>query len=999
MPTPKTKKKKKKTAKIAPTRLQGYFTRSNLAFRIAEFINHHATDGPVQSVIDPSGGTGFLLKGIIDAHSRKHPLPKLHMVEPVPPLEFETPFNRIKKHIGLYDMTLEEWCLTYAEPQSYDLWLCNPPFNERLGTTHLGEHCHKLFKPDIKYFETLFFMVGSVVAKRYMAFIVPDSYFSKSEARPTMQRLAQSGWNLEDVRALPLDGCYNALENMSFLFFERYSPVADWVDQVIALVVRHGARPLFKNRTQVTVTGIHGPRTGYLIKEEGSTKPEAEKGLDLEIGFDPWGTFVSPPDLAAFDWVPQPRREGDLWNRMGCVYELTAYGWEAANSQGYCDGIPVDVAFDKARLAYKYLQMGAFYTANAILEKTNLDTLRAKYKEITAASFLMVLTKGKTVENPFEKDLAHLGLLEIPPEDEPYCVSSPLIERVHDYLISKEALSEAQACKLFLTYEEVPEWIFQKVMETIRNQTIPMDRFTLRSPWIPRALIAEYLEVKIDSQGFFVGANPLMAYLNYGKDGSVIKDSDRDLFEVESHKFAVCMNNWSSREETALRMKVHAHFVMANAPVSRVIEAYTPPKTAPGTNLHPWQADDINFYLSGATISNLGVGVGKTLTALAAAVAYTRNTNRKALIAVPKQVLMKWKRDLKTFFPGIGVHLLGFYVKKNGKGVGRLPQKNITSEAKKVFWDPGIQVIITSHQAIGDFQLRAEEILAADQENALDQLGTSDHKTAAKARACFVKKSAERNFNFGGELTWSDLPAGMLVIIDEAHNYKNLFPMPDSGWGQKLIMAGSAGESKRARDLQIKLDLVRRRGGKTIGLTATMVSNSVAEIFNMLRVFAPHTLDQMGIHNTQNVIQEFCTIEAIVSVSITGNIQQGTTITGFKNLDVLANLWDTCTKTYTSVDVGLSVPEVVEIKEMITPTPAIKSYMDYWKELLDQIIEKRAKRSGDHEEDTAGAETEQHEVCVFDIISAIDKVAAHPPQVDIQENPKLDRLIANVLRV
>ncbi len=96
MPTPKTKKKiKKKTAKIAPTRLQGYFTRNNLAFRIAEFINHHATDGPVQSVIDPSGGTGFLLQGILDAHSRKHPLPKLHMVEPFPPLESESPLNRI----------------------------------------------------------------------------------------------------------------------------------------------------------------------------------------------------------------------------------------------------------------------------------------------------------------------------------------------------------------------------------------------------------------------------------------------------------------------------------------------------------------------------------------------------------------------------------------------------------------------------------------------------------------------------------------------------------------------------------------------------------------------------------------------------------------------------------------------------------------------------------------------------------------------------------------
>ena len=525
-----------------------------------------------------------------------------------------------------------------------------------------------------------------------------------------------------------------------------------------------------------------------------------------------------------------------------------------------------------------------------------------------------------------------------------------------------------------------------------------MDKIALRSPWLPRTLVAEFLDIILDSKGFYSGTK-LGRYLNYGKNGETIQDGDKDLYEVESQRFAICMNNWDNPDYSELRLRVHAHYFKACAPMQRVIEAYDPPKTASGVTLHPWQSEDLNFYLSGSTISNLGVGVGKTLTALAAAVAYSQNTKRKVLIAVPKQVLMKWKRELETFFPNVGVHLLGFYPKKKGDGVARRPQKEITTEARKVFWNHDIHIIITSHQVIGDFKLRPDEILAADRENALDQLGTSDHKTTVKAREAFIVRSADRTINFGGELTWSDLPAGMCVIIDEAHNYKNLFPMPGSGWGQALIMAGSASESMRARDLQIKLDIVRERGGRTIALTATLVSNSVAEIYNMLRTFAPHVLKQMGLNNSQEVIDYFCTIEPIISVSIGGTIKNGTTITGFKNLDVLADLWDKCTKTYTSADVGLKVPEVVEIKEMIEPTPEVRDFMDHWKDLLEKIIEKKASITNDHPEDNDGEDTELKKICIFDVIAALDKVAAHPPQVGLNECPKLDRMATNVLKV
>ncbi len=989
-------KDKAKNKKATPQRIQGYFTRGNLAMRIAEFIHEHTQGSPIETVMDPSGGVGYLLNGFLEAKVYRDMRPLLHMIEPVPPMNSELPYGRIKSKVGLYDMTLEEWCLTYAEPESYDLWLCNPPFNQRIGTTKMGEYCHKLFRPEISLFETLFFLVGSVVAKRHMAFIVPDTYFKKEEARTTMQRLAMSGWELLDLRALPLDGCYDALENMSFLFFGKQSPVSNWVDQALDLITRHAATPLFRNRQQKTLHAAHGPRTGYLL-EEGSTKQDAQKGLDLETYFMPEGQFTPPKGLSGFDWTPTPREEGDLWNRMGCVYELTSLGWVPANSQGYCDGVPVSDAFDKARKAYAYLQKSAFYTANHLIQGLNLNHLRSQYQNITSASFLNLLSPGKIVENPFEVDLAHLGMIELSKDEEPDAIQSSDIERVHDYLVSRKHLTNAQACELFLKYETIPSWILEKVKVAIGHQSIPMDKIALRSPWLPRPLVAEFLNIGLDAEGFYLGSR-LARYLNYGKNGESIQEGDKDLYEIASQKFAISMNNWDSFEHTELRLKVHAHYFKACAPTQRVIEAYAPPKTAPGVMLHPWQSDDLNFYLSGATLSNLGVGVGKTLTALAAAVAYSQNTKRKVLIAVPKQVLMKWKRELETFFPNVGVHLLGFYPKKKGDGVARRPQKGITEEARKVFWNHDIQVIITSHQVIGDFKLRPEEMLAADRQNASDQKGTGENKTAVKAREAFIVRSAERNLHFGGELTWSDLPAGMCVIIDEAHNYKNLFPMPGAGWGQTLIMAGSASESKRARDLQIKLDIVRQRGGKTIGLTANLVSNSVAEIYNMLRIFAPQVLEQMGLHNSQEVIDYFCTIEPIISVSIVGTIKNGTTITGFKNLDVLSDLWDKCTKTYTAEDVGLQVPEVVEIKEMIQPTPEVQNYMDYWKDLLEAIIQKKASTVENHSEDADG-DKETKKVCIFDVIAALDKVAAHPPQVDIDECPKLDRMAGNVLKV
>ena len=72
---------------------------------------------------------------------------------------------------------------------------------------------------------------------------------------------------------------------------------------------------------------------------------------------------------------------------------------------------------------------------------------------------------------------------------------------------------------------------------------------------------------------------------------------------------------------------------------------------------------------------------------------------------------------------------------------------------------------------------------------------------------------------------------------------------------------------------------------RVVALTATLMNNSVAEIYNMLQIFAPDVLTQLGITNTQQVIDYFCILEHVTSVSLSGKIRQGKTITGFKNID------------------------------------------------------------------------------------------------------------------
>ena len=352
-----------------------------------------------------------------------------------------------------------------------------------------------------------------------------------------------------------------------------------------------------------------------------------------------------------------------------------------------------------------------------------------------------------------------------------------------------------------------------------------------------------------------------------------------------------------------------------------------------------------------------------------------------SLIAVPKSVLAKWYREIHQTFPKAKVEVLG-YKPIPGKSKFPTDKTPLAEKAGKVFFDPSVDIVLTTHQLITRFKISELEKAMADEQAAIAQHGEAESRSIEHRRERFIQRAAERDFvQKGTDFTWTNLPlASMLLIVDEAQHYRSLFPMPTTGWSDRLIMCGSSSPSKSARDLLIKTDLLRKAGGKTLALTATPVTNSVAECFSMLRIFGPDVLNARNLTNTQQFIDHYCHMEPKTAVSPTGKIMEGRAITEFSNLDDLRSMWQTVMKTRTAVSEGLIIPQPNEQIINVEQTPAMTAFINEQRKLLSQAIKD---------------EKPSH---IFKTMANIHKLATFPPMLGITDNPKAEEVVKRILQ-
>lgn len=316
------------------------------------------------------------------------------------------------------------------------------------------------------------------------------------------------------------------------------------------------------------------------------------------------------------------------------------------------------------------------------------------------------------------------------------------------------------------------------------------------------------------------------------------------------------------------------------------------------------------MYEQGKGLIAHGVGLGKTVEALLLG-ALSKETGRakKVTYVVPKSVAGNWNAEIKKWFkPDTKVLIIGSHRKEDGTGKPILDSKGReqwiedNSNEKKVklsrLVNEDFDFIIMTRDFYGDIRMNPQTT-----KNMVDELvskfyvgkGDETDKAMEKKREAIKFKLANeflgniRQDKFGNvkqtdEIYFENLGIDML-IADECHSNKNLI--------ESVLYADikylNVKHSQRATDFYFKSKIIRNENNDrgVYGMTATPISNSPMEAFNMLLPIAEKEFERMGINNVDDFVKKFAEVDAIPTMSAAAKIIKKNVFTKFKNLNLL----------------------------------------------------------------------------------------------------------------
>jgi N12 class adenine-specific DNA methylase len=294
-----------------------------------------------------------------------------------------------------------------------------------------------------------------------------------------------------------------------------------------------------------------------------------------------------------------------------------------------------------------------------------------------------------------------------------------------------------------------------------------------------------------------------------------------------------------------------------------------------------------------ATLIGHEVGMGKTLTAIVAAMESKRlGFTRKAMIVVPNHTLVNWQAVMQIAYPGANMLI------PNADDLSKEKRGEFLSRVATSDWDlilvpfSSFKLLPISSQAKRDFY--AEQIAELEEylyeEKAKNKGKTRAQKEIEKALKRFDKKMKDLDlFDKDSEqvITFEELGVDFLCV-DEFHNFKNLY------FNSRMTrIAGLTNtDSQRAFDMYIKSRWLLSNGGKFVGLTGTPVTNTIAELFTMQRYFQMCTLKQLGLSQFDAWARQFALAEPGLEMTPDGaGFRMNTRFRKFVNMTELMQAW------------------------------------------------------------------------------------------------------------
>lgn len=320
------------------------------------------------------------------------------------------------------------------------------------------------------------------------------------------------------------------------------------------------------------------------------------------------------------------------------------------------------------------------------------------------------------------------------------------------------------------------------------------------------------------------------------------------------------------------------------------------------------------------------VGAGKTYSAIAAAMELKRTgLANKPMIVVPNHLVKQWAADFYRLYPGANI------LTATKKDFERANRRRFLAKIAQNDWD----AVIIAHSSFGfvrpspEFEESFIGAETAELRKLLTELKGSDDKSD-KRKVKQIEASLERLDNRLKSLR--DKPMDDLLdleqlgvdqlFVDEAHLFKNLM---FSTKMQNIRGLGDSAGSQRAYDMLIKTRQVMVKNGRDQGvvfLTGTPVSNSLAEMYHMMRYLMPTAMKEGGFDNFDAWANTFADIEETLKPTTAGGYKTITAFERFFNVVELLQMFDQVSDTVTMDDIKAAYREENAGREF--PLPKLK---------------------------------------------------------------------------
>ena len=360
----------------------------------------------------------------------------------------------------------------------------------------------------------------------------------------------------------------------------------------------------------------------------------------------------------------------------------------------------------------------------------------------------------------------------------------------------------------------------------------------------------------------------------------------------------------------------------------------------PEITLMPHQKNAVAHVLYGNnTLLAHCVGAGKTFQMIAAGMESKRlGLSQKNLYVVPNHLTEQWGSDFLRLYPGANILVA---TKKDFEPANR---KRFCSRIATGDYD----AVIIGHTQFEKIPLSRERQIAMLEDQIAD-ITFSIEEAAYQAGQNYTIKQLEKTKKSlqarmkklndqtrkDDVVTFEQLGVDRL-FVDESHSFKNLFLYTK----MRNVAGISQTDAQKSSDMFMKCRYMDElTGGRGITFaTGTPVSNSMTELYTIMRYLQYDTLMRMGMGHFDSWAATFGETVTAIELSPEGTgYRAKTRFARFFNLPELISIFKEAADIQTSDMLNLPVPEAEFINEVLKPSEEQQEMVSAFSERAEEV--------------------------------------------------------------